>query len=478
MQVTSTQTQSAALCAGLGLLLAAAPAVAQLGREAPNAFKPPAYRPLFSDQERAQPHVQGRSFHFYDYPYLDGQWEGLLCDSDGDVWFGISSHTGLHHAQLFRYHAAKDQVEHVADLGQACGEKLTGNPPQDKIHSQMFQEGDVIYCGTCEGHMLPGNPYKGGYWLEINRKTGQVTNLGKSITRDGLLCVSYDATRKRLYGHTNRTGELVAFDPATREERVLGVPWQDVIDAWKADPDPKKPKEIWPRGLTHMVTPDGRVFGVKPPPGTFWCYDPGTDAITTFRVEMPLPAELQALKEAGQEPALRTRQQWETSAFHLHLWDARDQCFYLMRSFDQMLCRFYPPAAGKPARIETVCEMGLPERLWDNRPGSCTLVMSGRTIYYTPGTGWGGTASLTSYNLDTRTFTNHGPLVVEGGRCVTEVHSLDVGPDGRLYMVAFVFSIEGVDPVRANAMRDKYPFHPRFVILDPATDAKPGTAAP
>ena len=33
---------------------------------------------------------------------------------------------------------------------------------------------------------------------------------------------------------------------------------------------------------------------------------------------------------------------------------------------------------------------------------------------------------------------------------------------------------EGVDPVRANAMRDKYPFHPRFVIVDPRVDLKEG----
>jgi hypothetical protein len=423
---------------------------------------------LFSAAERAQPHVQGRSFSFYDWPFLDGQWEGILCDRDGNVWFGISTHTGIHHAQLFRYNAKADRVEHVADLGQVCGEKLTGNPPQDKIHSPMFEDGDTIYCGTCEGHMLPDNPYKGGYWLAIDRKTGQVTNLGKSITKDGLLCVGYDAARKRLYGHTNRTGELVSFDPATREEKVLGVPWQDVIAAWKADTSADKPKEIWPRGLTLMIVPDGKVYGAKPPNCTFWECDPATGRIRNLDAALPLP---EAVAAGDQDAIARYRR----SAAHITLWNEQDRCFYFVRSFDEMLCRFFPPAGGRPARAETLAPIGLPgEHRFGQRYAACTLVIQGRTVYYTPYTGWGGTASLVSYDLDARRFTNHGPLVVEGDRRVNEVQSLAAGADGRLYMVAFVFSLEGVDPVRPNAMRDKYPFHPRFVIVDPRTDRKAG----
>lgn len=454
------------------LLLAALATAGEAVRQDPPAFRPPAFHPLFADAARAKPHVAARGFRLDDWPYLDGQWEGILCDSDGDVWFGVSSHTGVHHAQLFRYSARLDRVQHVADLGQAVGEKLSGNPPQDKIHSQMFQDGDLIYAGTCEGHMLPNNPYKGGYWISIDRRNGRVDNLGKSISNDGLLCVSWDPWRKLLYGHTNRTAELTVFDPMTRQERILGVPWQDVIDRWKADPDPKKPKEIWARNLTHMITEDGKVYGCKPPAGTFWCYDPEAGAITTFTVDMPLPAELQAHRDAGKEIPAKVLQQWRDSSFHLHLRDERAGGFLLMRSFDQMLCRFHPPAKGGPARLETLAPMGLAERRYDLRPAACTLVRTGDTVWYTPYTGWGGTANLTSYDLQRRVFTDHGPLVAEDGRQVTEVHSLEAMPDGRLAMVAFVFSIDDKDPVRENAMRDKYPFHPRLLLVDPKTDLR------
>ena len=421
------------------------------------AFKPPAYHALFTDKDREQPYVQARSFDLYDFPFLDGQWEGIVCDSDGNVWFSVSTHSGTHHAQVFRYNAKADKVEHVADVGQVCGEMLTGNPPQDKIHSQMFEDGDVIYCGTCEGHVIADKPYKGGYWLSISRKTGIVTNLGKSITEDGLICVGYDAKNRLLYGHTNRKGQLTCFNPATREERILGVPWQDAIDAWKADASKDKPKEIWPRGLTLMITADGKVYGAKHPNCTLWEYDPGTGKIRNLDVTIPPPADV----AAGNKEAI---EKYARSAAHITLWDEKDQCFYLVRSYDEMLCRFFPPSDGKAARFEAVAPIGLKGgHRFGQRYGACTLVMRNRTIYYTPYTGWGGTANLVSYDLDAKTYTDYGPLVVEGNRRVNEVHSMAVGKDGRLFMVAFVFSIEGVDPVRENAMRDKYPFHPRFV---------------
>ncbi len=442
-------------------------------------WRPKEYRETFTADEKARPHVQARSFDLQEFPFLDGQWEGIIVDSDGDVWFSVSSHSDTQPGHLFVYKREKDKVYHLADLGQACGEKLTFAPPQDKIHAQMFQEGEYILTGTCEGHAIYNNPYQGGYWLRIHRATGVVENLGKSITNDGLLCVSYDPRRKVLYGHTNRTGELTVFDPATRQERILGVPWQDVIDRWKASDDPKKPKEIWPRALTHMITKDGRVFGVKPPCPTFWCYDPETDKITTFQAEnMPLPAEIAALpktadglSEKDAKARAKLLDQWENSAFHLHWWDAKDQCFYIIRSFDQMLCRFYPPARdGKQAaRVEPLHEMGGRERLWGNRPGACVLVMHGRTVYYTPHTGWGGYSYLTSYDVDKKQFTDHGPIIVEGDRRVAEIHALDVDKDGKLYMVAFAYNIENEDADRPWSMRGKWTFHSRFAIIDPAT---------
>ncbi len=469
-QVVESMRLADAFLVGLGYA-EGAPRIAGL-------WQPPAYHPVFPGAARLKPHVQARSHGMGFWPFLDGQWLGIVNDPDGRTWFSFSTHSGTQHAQVFRYDPPADRVDHIGDLGQACGEKLTGFPPQDKIHGQMFIDGDYVLAGTCEGHMLPDNPYRGGYWLKIHRQSGVITNLGKSVSEDGLLCVGYDPIRKWLYGHTNRKGLLTQFDLGTGRERILGVPWQDVIDAWKASDDPKKPGEIWPRGLNLMITQDGRVFGSKPGPGTFWCYDPATDKLSTFQVDLALPRELQELKTSGKPLDDATRRQWEQSAFHLSLWDERDQCFYLIRSFDQLLCRFYPPAGQQPARLEPLQEMGLAERRFDLRPASCVLTMVGRTIYYTPHTGWGGVTHLTSYDLERRQFRDHGPIVVEGDRQVNECHAMVAAADGTLHLAAFVFSrADTRDPVSPWALRDKYAFHSRFVVIDPRTDLLPGLGA-
>ncbi len=422
-------------------------------------WRPQAYKPIFTERERELPYVFARGFIFYDWPFLDGQWEGIIAAGDGNVYFSISSHAKRQHAQVFRYVADADRIEHLADLGHACGEMPVTSAPQDKIHSQMFEDGDTIFCGTCDGHSYQDLPYKGGYWLAIDKTTGRVRSLGKSISDDGLITVGYDKSNKLLYGLTNHKGRLLRFNPRTNEEKDLGFPWEG------ADAQ-------WPRGLSLMITPDGRVYGGRPPKCSFWEYDPKTEKIRVFRPEMPDPENL----DTKDKKALRD---WKASSMHLTAWNEKDRCFYFVRSFDEALCRFAPPekAGAGSGRVEVLRRLrppGLPVR-YDLRPAACVLSIHNRTVWYTPNTAWGGVTHLVSYNLDTKKWNHHGPIITAGGRRVNEVHSLDVGDGGRLYMVAFVFTIEGLDTERPYAMRDKYPFHPRFLIVNPATDLKPGT---
>jgi len=418
-------------------------------------WKPNAYKKRFTEEERAKPHVVGTSYDLKKWPFLDGQWEGSLHASDGNVYFSFSTHDKTKHAQVFRYRTDKKKIEHLADLGKVTGQTDLDVPTQDKIHSRMFESGKYIYCGTTGGHASYKVPHPGGHWIRINKKTGQVESLGLSVTEDGLITVGYDRKRNLLYGHTNQDGILSVFNLETREERILGFPWHGNDSEW-------------PRALTLMVPPGhgGRVYGFRPPHSSVWEYDPATGEITTLDVTMPAP---DVVKDGGPD----VKKDWTNSAGMMTRWSETDQCFYFIRHFDGMLCRFVPPSDGKKAKLEAVHPMrpDIPRR-YGNRLASCSLVIHDRTAYYTPYTGWGGVTHLTSYDLDSGEFTHHGPIVVEKGRRVNENQSLSVGPDGTLYLAAFVFSIKGEDPVRKNAMRGKFPFHSRFIVIDPETDLK------
>lgn len=451
---------------GPGVLAVAAAVVVLMGMGGSAAFAESGgwsgpFREPMTDPGEQGPYVQAKSHTMYAWPFIDGQWEGITVDERGRVWYSVSSHSPTEHAQLFMYDPEADRVRHIADIGQAVGEKLTDGPTQDKIHARMFADGRYIYTATCDGGGK-GSPFQGGYWLKIDTRTGQVINLGKTISDDGIIAMGYDAKRGKLYGHTNHKGRLVVYDLSSGEERDLGFPYQDD----EAD---------WPRGIDVMVAPDGKVFGLRPPRCTIWQYDPQTDEITTVDVDMPTPADVAGEPSRRDNPHRdrmpreRIEEHWDRSSGHMSFWDDAEQCFWFLRSHDQMLMKFYPPIDGRTPRVEAVEQMGRGYTRYKNFPASCTLEMDhNRTIWYTPGTGWGEQAYLQSYNVETGQFQDHGPMITDGGRRITENHSLAIGPDGTLYMVGFVFNLEGSpDPAREWAVRGKWPFHARFLIVDP-----------
>ncbi len=415
-------------------------------------WSPGKYRPLFSDPEREAPHVVAQSYSLDDYPYLDGQWMGISAADRQYVYFSVSTHSGEDHADVFRFDRETGAIEHLANLGDVVGSEFPEDVPQEKIHTPILPAGDVFYAATCDGRDYPDRIYRGGHWLAIDRDSGQVRDLGRSASGDGILTAAYDPQAGLLYGHTNHRGRLVVFHPETGEERDLGFPWE----GWEGD---------WPRGIELMVAPNGRVYGGRPPDAQFWEYDPQRDRLRTLSIDLPLPAEV----AAGDRKAI---EQSADLGIHGAVWDEEDGCFYFVRSFDEMLGRLYPGTDDEPARAELVHPLRPPglERLWGNRLAACALVRVGRILYYFPYTGWGGVAHLVSYHLDTESWTDHGPIVTDGGRRIAEVHSADAGPDGKLYLVAFTYSREGIDPVTRHAQRDGYPFHPRFAVIDPASD--------
>jgi hypothetical protein len=81
-------------------------------------------------------------------------------------------------------------------------------------------------------------------------------------------------------------------------------------------------------------------------------------------------------------------------------------------------------------------------------------------------------AHLMSYDIASGRVTNHGPIVTDERRRVSEIHSMVTGSDGKLHCAAMVWSLEGKDPAKPWADRAQCFFHSRLLVINPETDFK------
>ena len=139
------------------------------------------------------------------------------------------------------------------------------------------------------------------------------------------------------------------------------------------------------------------------------------------------------------------------------VWDPETKWWYGVRGNDEYLFRFRPPRDPRShlGEIEGLAPFGFrPSK--EAQPRFASL----------------GMAHLMAYDLDTRKVTGLGPIVTDGRRRVSEIHSLAAGSDGKLHAAAMVWSIEGQDPANAWGERAGCYFHSRFMTIDPKTDFK------
>ena len=87
---------------------------------------------------------------------LDGQWQGIRYASDGNVYFGSSTHSAHHGAAFFKFDPRTDQVTLLADdITIIAGEDPQTNP-QGKLHSDIVEANGWLYMSTHFSSEGPG----------------------------------------------------------------------------------------------------------------------------------------------------------------------------------------------------------------------------------------------------------------------------------------------------------------------------------
>ena len=415
------------------------------------------YMTTFSADEYARAHVRAGS-RTLPQDFVDGQWQGTIAASDGRTYFSVSCHGPDNNAQFYRYDPKTGKVKHLADVGVWCG--YADSPgkwnSQGKIHSNIYEHQGKLYCTTTSAHATFDKPYPGGHFLAYDLKTGACENLGKVACEEGkwgLLAAVFDPVYERLYA-VHQKGTLYYYD--LKRKAVVKV-------------GPVECGEWQCRGL--ICDTNGVVYGGEHD-SMIYRYDPRTEVISCLLTRVPSDPNWPQPKGPSGIP---NDWSWHTTRWGQMVWDPVTAWWYGVRGNDEYLFRLRPPTDPRRhlGQAEGLGSFAYPGK--KSRNGSLGLAFLGRNLYYCSYPIWAPMAHLMSYNLDTRVFTHHGPIVVGGGRRVSELQSLVAGADGKLHGVAMVWSIKGQDPAKPWANRAQCFFHPRFLIIDAARDFRPAT---
>jgi hypothetical protein len=122
--------------------------------------------------------VVARTWNLCDYKTdLDGQWECTIVASDGNCYFGSSSHSARTGASFFKFDPLKQELALLCkDITQVCGEDVTVNAPQGKLHSPIVEIHGWLYFGTHASYF--GKPYKGSHLIGYELATQKFRDFG------------------------------------------------------------------------------------------------------------------------------------------------------------------------------------------------------------------------------------------------------------------------------------------------------------
>jgi hypothetical protein len=211
---------------------------------------------------------------------LDGQWLGIIYASDGNTYFGSSTHDAHHGAAFFKYDPRTGKLTELsADLTQVCGEDPSTNP-QGKLHSPIVEANGWLYFSTYFGNdATPGAyaHYTGSHVIGYQLATGQFKDFGVILSN----YVSYSAVGVDPTGHfvyVFLTGELSGqvsylyqIDTNTGARTNLG----QVGGQYNYD-------------FNMLVDQNGFVwFSVSGQPGALQRFNPNTNHIEVYNNELP-----------------------------------------------------------------------------------------------------------------------------------------------------------------------------------------------
>ena len=378
----------------------------------------------------------------------DSNFYSLSLASDDNIYYTLSSHDLNTHGRVYRYDPSRDDLRLLGDLGEITGETGRKCLPQGKSHTPFFEHKGRLFFATQYGFFQSKNdkeelaslpsgyqPYPGGHFIALDMKTGTFDDLVIAPPAEGILTMSMDPFRGRLYGLTWPNGIFIYFDLKSGRLRNLG-PVSRGGEAGSGN-------SYFCLCRTFAVFPDDGSVYFTNADGQILCYDYAHD-----RIEKVEWAHMKRDIFGFWDPHQPGHQGYNWRSC---LWHPQHRVFYGVHPKSGYLFRF-DPGRRKLELIDRFCAEQLREngRYEPFRYGYLTLALGPRdpdVFYYITGT-YEITADdgrrvdtvlhLITYDLASGRHRDHGVIRLEDGRYPTNTQTMAVHPGGRVYTCPWI----------------------------------------
>lgn len=272
----------------------------------------------------------------------DGQWQGMAVASDGNCYFGSSTHAKSHGAGFHKFDPRTYRhTMIVEDMTYQCGEQDLPFQ-QGKIHSPIVEcDGWLYFCTHLSNYWKEGiEAYPGAHVFGYEMATGKFRDYGIVKERYSIYsAIAVDPVLKKLYVfsvpfvpelYKSDGCHLMSIDMVTGEKKDCGKVVDGRLGAsfwFFVDKDSNVWFTLWKRNYVYE-----NDFG------NLYCYTPSADSIKVYDNVLP---KGQLIDETPVSEARNEQRAWTW----LSPFPGRDKCYFIQGTLgggDERLWIFDP----------------------------------------------------------------------------------------------------------------------------------------
>ncbi|HPA46863.1 MAG TPA: hypothetical protein PK395_13940 [bacterium] len=399
-------------------------------------------------------HIMARAYE-NDFPGADSNYHSLTAASDGKIYFSLNTHNSKFGVRLYRFDPKTEQTTLVGKIDEVLKEPASEYMPQGKIHTPLFEHKGKLWFATHTSFYssgeLPGidtggrKTYSGGHFMSYDLKTGEFQDLAKVFDNEGIITAVLDPKNEVLYGLTWPSGLVVSYDIKKADLRYWGA--VQGRGEWGQHP------YEWDRICRTLgVDPDGIVYG-STMDGAIWKYDPAE--FRPIRFLEGLDLSHLAFAQSTEETAKGDFQynwraiEWNpaTSSFWGIQWETTSLFEFIpktgyLRTVADLRPEAYRGQPRNPEMGQLGFMIGPKNTVFHLAHGPAVVVKNKPEVQ--------SALYLITYQIDSDTYTNHGPIFTENMDRVFFSESIAIGADDCIYTVAWV---EVSDPNRIQTLQ-------------------------